>query len=95
MAATAVAAFPEFMAAATSDATIYANGHGAFQQKPWDRQTKVHLYTQLVMSSILGVGAFLTFCVCDISRDLGRVQASDDDLETDKPRGVDRTPKMG
>lgn len=64
MAATAVAAFPDFAVAGTSDATISGGNHGAFQQKPWDRQTRVHLYTQFVMSSLLGVGAFITFCVC-------------------------------
>lgn len=64
MAATAVAAFPDFMAGGTSDATMYGDNHGPFEGKPWERQTKVHLYTQLVMSSILGLSAFLTFCVC-------------------------------
>ncbi|KAJ9249425.1 hypothetical protein DTO207G8_6692 [Paecilomyces variotii] len=63
MAATAVAAFPDFAVAGTSDATISGGNHGAFQQKPWDRQTRVHLYTQFVMSSLLGVGAFITFCI--------------------------------
>lgn len=33
--------------------------------EPWQRQTKSQrdLYTQLVISSVLGLGAFLAFCV--------------------------------
>ena len=35
-------------------------------QGPWQDQLKNQwdLYTQLVISSVLGLGAFLSFCVC-------------------------------
>lgn len=47
---------------ATSTATNLPGG----VHEPWPDQMKNQrdLYTQLVISSVLGLGAFLVFCVC-------------------------------
>lgn len=47
--------------------SLLSNGEGSAQVNQ-HRQDQTALYTQLVISIALGLGAFLTFCVCEITK---------------------------
>lgn len=51
--------------AATALWTVLDNDPDDGRERRWEDQTKEHrdLYTQIVVSSALGLGAFLSFCV--------------------------------
>lgn len=48
-------------AADTAVLSMFADKHGG--GKRWEDQLQVDLYTQFIISSALGLSAFLTFCV--------------------------------
>lgn len=59
--------------AATAVWTVLVDDPGDGRERRWEDQTKEQrdLYTQFVISCALGLGAFLSFCVCLWSLDLG------------------------
>ena len=54
------------VAASTAVASAVATNDPDRRPPLWDDQTRNQrdLYTQLIISSALGLGAFLSFCVC-------------------------------
>ena len=49
--------------AATAALTVASGGKDK-HRKPYEPSQNRDLYTQLVISIVLGLGAFLSFCVC-------------------------------
>ena len=75
-AAAAIASTPQAILNASTSSSVKAMAMALDENpihEPWRDQTRGQrdLVTQLVISSVLGLGAFFSFCVCLCSRSLG------------------------